>query len=133
MTFNTKVTGLQFTKFCAIGVINTVIDILIYFLLTRYFDFVANLIFIAKAISYLLATLNSFFLNRSWTFEKQNTFQWHEMMLFYVAVGSGIFINVGVHFINVRFLALNDIVSTLAAAFLTALWGFFWSRYFIFR
>ena len=133
MKLNVSVTGFQFVKFCVVGAINTLIDVLIYFLLTRYLGFALGLIFVAKAISYVLATLNSFFLNRFWTFEKRDAFEWRKMLLFYITVGSGIFINVAAHFINVEILMLNDIFSSLVAAALTALWGFSWSKYFIFR
>jgi putative flippase GtrA len=128
-----KFTGVQFVRFATVGVINTVVDISIYFLLTRYLGFGMELIFVAKAISYIVATLNSFFLNRLWTFGKKEAFQWRELLLFYLTVGSGIFINVGVHFINVHVLSLNDMVSVLIAAVLTAIWGFLWSKYFVFR
>lgn len=128
-----KLTGVQFLKFCAVGVTNTALDISTYVLLTRYLGFTMDLIFLAKAISYILATLNSFFFNRLWTFKKQNPFRWRELALFYLAVGNGLFINVGVHFINVSVLSLNDIVSVLIAAALTALWGFFWSKYMVFK
>lgn len=125
--------GFQFVRFCAVGVVNTALDFLIYFILTRYIGFTAGLIFSAKAISYLLATVNSFFLNRHWTFEIHGAVKWHTVLLFFITVGSGIFINVGVHFIDVKMLALNDLLSTLIAAALTAVWGFLWSKYLVFR
>jgi putative flippase GtrA len=123
----------QFVKFCVVGVLNTAVDLLFYFLLTRYLGLGGELIYIAKGSSFIIATLNSFVLNRLWTFKQAGSFQWAEMLKFYLAVGSGIFINVGVHYINVQFLGINDLASSLITALFTAAWGFTLVRYFVFK
>jgi putative flippase GtrA len=123
----------RFIKFCAVGVVNTALDLLIYFVLTRHLGFNGELIYVAKAASFIIATLNSFLLNRIWTFERKDNFQWAELFKFYATAGSGIFINLGIHFINVQLLGVNDIASSLIAALFTAVWGFTMVRYFVFK
>lgn len=54
----------QFIKFAAVGVLNTGIDVALFFLLNRFgVPYVA-----AQAISYSCGTCNSYLLNKFWTF-----------------------------------------------------------------
>jgi putative flippase GtrA len=58
--------GSQFIKFGVVGLLNTFVHYLIFFLLFR----IAGVEMItASALGYLLGVLNSFVLNRRWTFE----------------------------------------------------------------
>ena len=123
----------QFVKYCMVGVVNTCIDLIIYFALTRYVGFAGGFIFVAKGISFYIATLNSYFLNRTWTFGRQDNHTLKELVGFYLVVGSGIFINTGVHFVNVYFLHMNDLISAGIAALGTAVWGFTLARSYIFK
>ena len=123
----------QFIRFCLIGVLNTTIDLALYYVLTRYLDFSGNLIFLAKGVSSLIATFNSFIWNRLWTFQKGLVFNWSEVVTFYSVVGTGIFINLGVHYINTALLGLNDLLSAFISAGFTALWGFGLAKYIVFK
>lgn len=60
----------QFLKFAVVGVANTLLDWLVFFLLTLLPFFAGNQP-IAKAISFIAAAINSFFLNSNWTFKKE--------------------------------------------------------------
>ena len=55
----------QLMQFSAIGLVNTGIDALFYFALTRFFG--ASPL-AASALSFLAGSLNSFLLNKHWTF-----------------------------------------------------------------
>lgn len=123
----------QFIKFCIIGASNTIIDLLLYFLFTRYIGLGGERIYIAKGLSFIIAIFNSFLLNSSWTFKQKGGTSWKKLFLFYVTVGSGIVINIGVHFLNIHFIGMNDMISGLFAAMITAMWGFTWAKYFIFK
>jgi len=119
--------------FCLVGVSNTAIDFLVYFFLTRYLGFIGDLLFVAKIVSYFVATLNSYLLNRSWTFAKSGSVTWKEFGKFYALMGSGVLINVGVYIVNTRILGMSDLISLFIAAVFTAVWGYALSRTFIFR
>ena len=59
----------QFIKFNIVGIINTIVDIIVFAILTRYF----KIFYIAaQVISYSCGVLNSYFLNKSWTFSAQD-------------------------------------------------------------
>lgn len=62
---------IQFFKFCVVGVINTAVDWIVYFLLVNSFLSPDNLRPTAKAISFLAAVINSYLLNTIWTFKKE--------------------------------------------------------------
>lgn len=92
-----------------------------------------ELIFIAKGISFIIATFNSFLFNRFWTFKKEGGFLWKELFTFYTVIGSGIFINIGVHFLDVNFFGINDLASSIVSAGFTAVWGFVLAKYIVFK
>ncbi|GAG94790.1 unnamed protein product, partial [marine sediment metagenome] len=68
-----KANFIQFVKFAIVGVSNTFIDWAIFFLLTQYFVFFQggqNEV-LAKAISFVVAVVNSFIWNSLWTFRQE--------------------------------------------------------------
>jgi putative flippase GtrA len=128
-----KRTAFQFSKFASVGVINTLIDFIVYFGVTRSIFFFSTHIFHAKALSFLIATSFSFIANRKWTFKKSEGNKFKEALKFYLTVGSGIFINVGVHYLVVHVLGHSDILGIIAAAACTGVWGFSISKIWVFK
>ena len=131
MSLRTAISA-QFIRFCLVGILNTMVDFIIYYLLTRSFWEFNEFITIPKAISYLAATVCSFSVNRYWTFEKHEPVVIKEVIRFYSTVGLGIFVNVGVQYFAVIILGFHDLVGVLLAAGGTALWGFLFSKFFVF-
>ena len=62
--------ALQFIRFCVVGVSNGVVDFVVYFVITRFLFTFPEFILPAKAISYLVATLWSYFANRTFTYTR---------------------------------------------------------------
>ena len=122
----------QFLKFCTVGILNTLIDISLYYLITRSF-WASGFLAIPKAISYLAATFCSFTVNRYWTFGKREAPRLREVGRFYSTVGLGIFVNVGVLYAAVTYFGMHDILAALFAAFATAVWGFSFSKWYVFK
>lgn len=123
---------IQFLKFASTGIANTLIDFVVYLALTRFVPYFEIHIFIAKAISFLCAATFSFFANRRWTFGRKHAANLAEAVRFYSTVGSGIFINVGIHYTVVQVLHLSDIIGIIAAAGFTVVWGFVFSKFWVF-
>ncbi|WP_434510022.1 GtrA family protein [Desulfitobacterium sp. AusDCA] len=61
-----KKTPFAFLKFCLVGLMNTGVDFSVFTLLT----FWSVPIFTAQTLSYSAGVLNSFFMNRTWTFKQ---------------------------------------------------------------
>lgn len=126
-------TAKQFLKFCLVGVLNTVVDFGIYYALTRGLWTFQDSILVYKALSYLVATVCSFMVNRYWTFAKMAPIHYGELLRFYATVGLGIFVNVGVQYVAVVIFGLHDLVGVLVAAAATAIWGFSFAKFFVFK
>jgi putative flippase GtrA len=95
--------------------------------------FSGNLVYFAKSLSFALATLNSYVLNGSWTFRQKSSFTWGQFGKFYMTIGGGIVINVGVHLINIALFGINDFISAAISAAGTAVWGFVLAKTFVFK
>lgn len=58
----------ELIKFGIVGVVNTLLDMVIYFILTMYFGMFK---YMAQTISYLIAMIHSYIVNRFWTFGRR--------------------------------------------------------------
>jgi putative flippase GtrA len=73
-----KRNGIQFIKFCMVGGVNAGIDFTVFTLLT-----LAGMPYVAaQCVSYLCGGLNSYIMNRKWTFQSKGTFNRIESMKF---------------------------------------------------
>lgn len=60
-----EINTIQFLRFCTVGVANTAVDFIVFFLLNM-----AGAPYLpAQALSYTAGVVNSYFLNRAWTFQ----------------------------------------------------------------
>ena len=123
----------QFFRFCVVGVANTLVDIVAYYLLTRVFWTFQDSISFYKAISYVIATICSFTLNRRWTFSQTTAVTIDQIIKFYSTVGLGIFLNVGVQHVAVYVFGFYDLVGVIIASGVTAIWGFLFSKLYVFK
>lgn len=71
----------KIAKFYTTGALNTVVDFGAYFLLV---NFLIPVEWISQTLSYLLGTLNSYIINRKWTFNTSGKFLGPEMIKFIV-------------------------------------------------
>lgn len=58
----------ELIKFGIVGVVNTLLDMVIYFVLTMYFGMFK---YLAQTISYSIAMVHSYLVNRFWTFGRR--------------------------------------------------------------
>lgn len=62
---------IQFIKFGLVGVSNTAVDWVVFFLLSHFVFHGSNGELISKAISFAIAVINSYIWNSVWTFRKE--------------------------------------------------------------
>jgi len=62
---------IQFIKFGVVGVSNTAVDWIVYYIVAGYIITAVNAKPTVKAISFLVAVLNSYLWNTIWTFKKE--------------------------------------------------------------
>ena len=121
----------QAVKFGAVGVLNTLIDLGLYFVLTRWLG-MAGLPVAAKAISYSAGILNSFLWNRNWTFRSQAS-PWKTLVPFVLVNLVGLGLNTGSMQLGLNVLRLPELVSLGLATGFTLAWNFVLSKFVVFR
>jgi len=86
-----KTTLWQFARFSAVGLLNTLIDVItLNILLWRFPTHSANLLLVYNSFAYCLGALNSFCLNKYWTFKQRNVLNGGEVARFAVMSVTGI-------------------------------------------
>jgi putative flippase GtrA len=118
-------------KFAAVGIINTGVDLGIYFLLTRYVSVLGDTQFLSKAFSYSIGVVTSYTLNRNWTF-RSNTPPVHSFVPF---VGVNLFsvaLNAVLMFLFLEFLRFGEVFALVLVTGITFGWNFLASKYFVF-
>lgn len=69
----TNATSGQVARFASVGVMNTLIDYIVFIGLTKLFSIPLDGVWMAKLVSGSLAMANSFYFNRTWVFRKGNS------------------------------------------------------------
>ena len=133
----------QMYKFLLTGTLNTFIDLGILNGLMFIFSTTAGLGLSAfKAFSFSAAVINSYFLNKFWTFKKKDTkANSKEFITFYALTGIGLLINVGIFTIIVNIMgpqfgfspAIWANVAAIIATVSVCLWNFLGYKFIIFK
>ena len=125
-------TNKEVFKFMAVGVLNTAIDLGVYYMLTRGTGFFADHLVIAKFCSFLTGTVSSLLLNRSWTFGLTSRLSMGEVVRFYTATSIALAINVA--FMNFLLsMKVYDLAALLVTTAITLTFNFILSKFWIFR
>jgi putative flippase GtrA len=121
----------QFIKFGIVGVGNTLVDFLVYFLLTRYFDFYY---LVANAVSFIMAATLSFTLNKFWTFRDRRRHVIKGQYAKFIVVSTiGAILAEGTLFIFVHFFGVHDLLAKLLVVTIVVFWNFFANKFWTFR
>jgi putative flippase GtrA len=121
----------QAVKFGAVGVLNTLVDLGLYFVLTRWLG-LAGLPVLAKSISYGAGIFNSFVWNRTWTFRSRAS-AWKTLLPFLLVNLVGLGMNTGAMQLGLNGLRLPELVSLGMATAFTLAWNFILSKFIVFR
>jgi len=120
----------QFIKFCLVGFSNTVIDFLVYLILTRFF-----LIYfiIANIFSFLIAATWSFILNKYWTFRNKEKRIKSQYIKFLIISTLGLILNTFFLYILVSYWGFYDLLAKAIAIIIVLFWNFGMNRFWTFR
>jgi len=123
----------QFAKFVMVGLVNTAIDFLIYFSLTRGTDFFEQHLLSANIIAFSIAATNSFFWNKKWTFRDQGKNYHVQYSKFLTVSIGGLILSQGIFVLGVHYLKISDIITKLAAVVIITFWNFALNKRWTFR
>jgi len=95
----------QMVRFGIVGALNTFIDVLtLNILLWRFPTHDANLLLLYNSVAYTMGAINSFSLNKYWTFQRRQTISSGELVRFAIVNVAGIIINDSIIWIAARML-----------------------------
>ncbi len=123
----------QAIRFMMVGVLNTLVDIVVYFMLTRFTGYFDHHILITRIISFLSGSVCSFILNRIWTFEKRDKIQGWELLKFYVTVGMSLLIGLFSMQFFIKAFHLYDLIALAISIIFTFIWNFTISKFWVFK
>jgi putative flippase GtrA len=121
----------EFLKFAIVGLINTVIHLIVLFILTEFFSIWYVL---SSLIAFLVAVTNSFIMNTLWTFRKNIK---HKTVMkywkfFIVSVITALF-NLFFLYIFTEFVGLWYMLSQFIAIVLTLMMNFIGNKFWTFK
>ncbi|MCL2158553.1 MAG: GtrA family protein [Oscillospiraceae bacterium] len=119
----------KFVKFGITGIINTAIDFLVYTLCLEVFGTGAV---VAQPIGQGVAMINSYLMNKNWTFKKREKYNLAEILKFLLVNGGSLAINtLGVYLLH-EVLGLNEYLCKIPVAISTILVNYFGNKLFVF-
>jgi len=120
----------QFVKFGIVGVVSTVIDWGLFYLL----NFTFGIYYLtAKVLSFAVAVINSFVWNRRWTFRSQNPNRNQEFVKFLVIALVGLSLNTLIMYLAVSIFHTRKIVGLIFATGIVTFWNFLANKYWTFQ
>ncbi len=102
----------QLTKFILVGFVNTAVHYSIFLFLFRVFDLHMLL---SSGIGYLVGVINSFIINRRWTFEIVSSANWLEFSKFVVVNVFSLVINLAVLHMAVKEIGMMPEIGQVGA------------------
>lgn len=121
----------QALKFATVGVLNTLVDMGMYVVLTRGLGLTPFLF--AKFLSFMTGTVSSLVLNRTWTFGMRTRITAGEVARFYAMVSISLIANLSAMYLSVRVLGLPDLVGLVTATLVSLGASYTLSRFWVFR
>lgn len=121
----------QFVKFCVVGSLNTAIDFAIYVSLTRFFVFWLDHRVAASIMAFIGASLNSYLLNKRWTFRNART-DHHVLATKFLLVTGSSFLIYTVAFGYLIHLGFYDIYVKVGLIAFVLVWNFVLSKIWVY-
>jgi len=125
-----QIIKLEIIKYGLVGVINTLITGIILFVLMNGFGVSYK---ISNAVGYIAGFLNSFILNKFWTFKGNHASTIRQFIRFAVGFAICYLIQLGLVVVLVEKLSINENISQLIGMVFYTLIGFLFNKLFTFK
>lgn len=124
----------QLFKFAVVGVTSFVVDMSVYYILTRTSSFFLNYYLLANTISFLISAAWSFGFNKIWTFRHApNPRVFQQSIKFLLVSTGGLLLTTFLLRIAVENLRMYDILAKFLIAIIVMFWNFFVNKYWTFK
>jgi len=123
----------QFIKFSIAGGVCTILDFLIYIVLTRAFTFWANHLAWANFLSVCLSATVNFVWNRNWTFRSYQSNKIIQYLKFWVVVLGGLIFYQALFFLTVNQWKFFDLLGKAIAAAIVWIVRFIFNKFWSFK
>jgi len=123
---NTKTKG-QFISYSIVGLISTILDFIIYYLLSSYTSLSMSS---AKRISFIIGTTNSFIFNKKFSFKSNNGVA-YELIRYFVVWTISFILNSLVHDYSSKI--ISGYVPFIVATFISICINFLGAKYWVFK
>ena len=123
---------MQAAKFACVGVLNTLMDIGAYFVLTRFTPFFDANLLAAKFTAFFAGTVTSFFLNRRFTFSIRSRPTFYDVVKFYSSVVLTVTVNLAAFYFFNSLLGIYDLFAVGLSTVATFCIGFAVSKLWVF-
>ncbi|MBU6232125.1 MAG: bifunctional glycosyltransferase family 2/GtrA family protein [Patescibacteria group bacterium] len=123
----------QAGKFGLVGVVNTGVDVITYFILTRFMPFFPSHILMAKFTTFFFGTVTSFLLNRRFTFKVRGRFTAAELAKFYSTAALSVAVNVASLYVFNTLFGIYDLIAVGMSTVFTFAIGFAFSKLWVFK
>lgn len=120
----------KFAKFGITGVINTSVDWLVFTLLCEIFKLDPKF---SQVIAQFIAIVNSYMINKNWTFKNNKKYRASEIIKFLLVQGSSLCIGYLGMFILHDNLGLNEYLSKVIISGVTVIINYFGNKLFVFK
>ena len=117
-------------KFGIVGVMNTAVDFLVYTVLVSVLGWG---LYVSQVISYSCGMLNSYVINRKWTFSTKNGFFSWELVRFILLNLSMMLLGMAIIWFCTQQLMLHKLVAKLISTVLVLVVNFLVSNFWVFR
>lgn len=119
----------QFIKFCIVGTISLVVNMVVYGICTRFF----LIYYLASdVIAYLVALVNSYILNRRFTFRNNHKKVGVQFAKYTIVYTVGMGLSVGLLYVFVDKFGVYDLLAKIIVIGIVTIWNFIGSKFLIF-
>ncbi|MEK6860293.1 MAG: GtrA family protein [Nanoarchaeota archaeon] len=122
---------IQFLKFIIIGIINTLVNLSVFYILT---DVIGVYYMVSAVIAFMFAVTNSFILNKTWTFEEHLNYKTSSKYFKFIVISViALVFNLILLYVLVEYFAVNHMIAQVCGVFLNFLINFFGNKLWTFK
>lgn len=119
----------KFVKFGMIGVLNTVVDLGSYYVMNKLIGIGP---YLSQILSFLIAALNSFILNKFWTFEKRNPVTKTEAVRYLITNAGYLTCSLLIMRLFISLFSLDPFVAKFPTAALMVFFNYLMAKFWVF-